>query len=452
MTVEPSPARVPGTLLALLVVGLAWAVLQLWGLGLTPFHTRGEPREAVVVQDLVAHNRWILPRRNAVELPRKPPLFYWLAGAAARARGAVDEASVRLPSAVQSGRGRAARHRRRGGDDRTGRGRCRRRGPPQQLRVAARRDGGTRRHDARLRPHVGVRRAAAVPPTRAHRVVVSGVRRCRLGDVGQGDPRPRHSGCCRSRCSASIDRSLAPLRRLHPLRGVLFVAIVAGAWYAAAAAQGGRAFLTIVANENVVRIVGAKSASLGHVHGLGYLVGALLAGLLPWTLLLPSTALALWRDRASARPARPAPLRVAVEPGGLCAVRRREQQTRRLPVAAVSRRRAADRLVGAARVARTRQLGRPARVLIVVLWALAILCALLAVAAAAERAGIPLLAWLPELGRGRSVRAPDRRRGRLPRCRASSRCCSASPRSPRWPVPSPPVSRARARCSCHSPF
>jgi hypothetical protein len=103
MTVEPSPARVPGTLLALLVMGLAWAVLQLWGLGLTPFHTRGEPREAVVVQDLVAHNRWILPRRNAVELPRKPPLFYWLAGAAAGARGAVDEASVRLPSAVQSG-------------------------------------------------------------------------------------------------------------------------------------------------------------------------------------------------------------------------------------------------------------------------------------------------------------------------------------------------------------
>jgi 4-amino-4-deoxy-L-arabinose transferase-like glycosyltransferase len=70
---------------------------------LTPFHTRGEPREAVVVQDLVARGDWILPRRNATVLPRKPPLFYWLGGAVARARGVVDEAGVRLPSALLSG-------------------------------------------------------------------------------------------------------------------------------------------------------------------------------------------------------------------------------------------------------------------------------------------------------------------------------------------------------------
>jgi len=55
------------------------------------------------VQDLVRHGNWILPRRNGVQLPRKPPLFYWLAAGAARVRGAVDEASVRLPSALQSG-------------------------------------------------------------------------------------------------------------------------------------------------------------------------------------------------------------------------------------------------------------------------------------------------------------------------------------------------------------
>ena len=158
-----------------------------------------------------------------------------------------------------------------------------------------------------------------------------------------------------------VDRSLAPLRRLHPLRGVLFVAIVAGAWYAAAAAQGGRAFLTIVANENFVRIVGAKSASLGHVHGAR--LPRRRAARRPAAVDAPP---AQHRARAVAgsrqhRPARPAPLRVAVEPGGVRAVRGREQQARRLPVAAVSRRRAADRLVGAARVARTRRLGRPAR-------------------------------------------------------------------------------------------
>ena len=37
----------------LAVVGAAWAVLQLYGLAFTPFYTTGEPREAVVVQDIV---------------------------------------------------------------------------------------------------------------------------------------------------------------------------------------------------------------------------------------------------------------------------------------------------------------------------------------------------------------------------------------------------------------
>ena len=40
-----------------------------------------------------------------MQLPRKPPLFYWLGGVAAHVRGTVDEASVRLPSAVLSGVG-----------------------------------------------------------------------------------------------------------------------------------------------------------------------------------------------------------------------------------------------------------------------------------------------------------------------------------------------------------
>ena len=85
---EPSSeSRAAGMIVALTAVALAWAVLQLWGLGRTPFHTRGEPREAVVVQDLVAHQHWILPRRNGTQLPRKPPLFYWLGGAAALALG-----------------------------------------------------------------------------------------------------------------------------------------------------------------------------------------------------------------------------------------------------------------------------------------------------------------------------------------------------------------------------
>src|SRR5499426_3759322 len=90
------------------LIGAAAALLQLAGLSRSPFHTKGEPREAVVVQDLVRRGDWVLPQRAGVNLPRKPPLFYWLGGVVAKARGVVDEAGVRLPSSILSGIGCAA--------------------------------------------------------------------------------------------------------------------------------------------------------------------------------------------------------------------------------------------------------------------------------------------------------------------------------------------------------
>jgi 4-amino-4-deoxy-L-arabinose transferase-like glycosyltransferase len=96
-----------------------------------------------------------------------------------------------------------------------------------------------------------------------------------------------------------LDRSLGFAWRLRPIRGLIGVLAVTGAWYAAAAAQGGRDFVSIVVNENFVRAVGAPHFSLGHRHSIAYLLIALLAGLLPWTVLLPSMGLALWRDRRS---------------------------------------------------------------------------------------------------------------------------------------------------------
>ena len=97
------PAPRARTAAVLVAVALIWVVVQIYALSLTPFHTRGEAREAILVQELVRHGDWILPRRNGVQLPRKPPLFYWLAALTARAAGALDEASIRLPSALMSG-------------------------------------------------------------------------------------------------------------------------------------------------------------------------------------------------------------------------------------------------------------------------------------------------------------------------------------------------------------
>ena len=401
MTSEPT-ASWPATLLALVVLALAWALLQLWGLGATPFHTRGEPREAVVVQDLVTHNRWLLPRRNAVELPRKPPLFYWLAGAASRALGRVDELTVRLPSALQSGvaallvAGAAAVTI---GPVAGGAAGLVLLSSFEWLRAAT-----AARVDMTLTFGLTLAFVGLLLFRRRERALwlVVFYLGCIWATLAKGIPGPVIPAFMVV-LLCLLDLSLTPLWRMRPLRGAIAVVLVAGAWYAAAAAQAGRPFLTIVANENLVRIVGAKSAGLGHVHGFGYLVGVLLAGLLPWTLLLPSVVLALVRDRATfdRRDPRIFALIWSVAVFLPFAVATSKRGVYLLPLYP-----AVALLIGwwierVWRGATSISVLRP--VLAGVLWVLALVCALIAVAAIGERAGMPLLAWLPSLGRGRSV-------------------------------------------------
>jgi 4-amino-4-deoxy-L-arabinose transferase-like glycosyltransferase len=66
----------------------------------TPFYTKGEAREAVLVQAMRAEGNYVLPLRNGNEIPSKPPLFHWLAAAAATIDGEVSELSTRAPSVV----------------------------------------------------------------------------------------------------------------------------------------------------------------------------------------------------------------------------------------------------------------------------------------------------------------------------------------------------------------
>lgn len=402
VSADETPPTWPGTILAMGVVAAAWAVLQLWGLERTPFHTHGEPREAIVVQDLVARHHWILPRRNGVSLPRKPPLFYWLAGATSRAVGRVDERSIRLPSALQSGVAAllvtAATAALVGAPAGAAAGLALL-SSFEWLRAAT-----SARVDMTLTfgltlVFVGLLLFRSREHTVWRLLVYLGAAWATLakGIPGLAIPALQIALLC------ALDRSLQPLRRLRPILGLVIVVLVAGAWYAAATAEAGRAFLAIVANENLVRIVGATSANLGHAHGVGYLVGALLAGLLPWTLLLPGVALALWRDRATLERRDPRLFALLWSAAVF------------LPYAVASSKRgvyllplypAVALLIGwwAQRVWRgLTRLGALRAVLAALLWPLALLCALFAVAALAERAGVPLLAWLPDLARGRAA-------------------------------------------------
>lgn len=79
---------------------LLCAVLYFSHLGVFPFFNKGEPREAVVVQDITHNGNWLFPRRMGSGVPSKPPLFHWFAAGASVIRGRVTEVTTRLPSAV----------------------------------------------------------------------------------------------------------------------------------------------------------------------------------------------------------------------------------------------------------------------------------------------------------------------------------------------------------------
>ena len=85
--------------LTLLLVCLNALLLLPW-LGLAPFSTRGEPREAIVAQSILRDGRWILPSGYGTDVPSKPPFLHWMIALGSIPSGAVSEASARLPSAL----------------------------------------------------------------------------------------------------------------------------------------------------------------------------------------------------------------------------------------------------------------------------------------------------------------------------------------------------------------
>ncbi|MGH7772397.1 MAG: ArnT family glycosyltransferase [Candidatus Binatia bacterium] len=69
-------------------------------LGWFPFFNKGEPREALVVQEIFLHGNWLFPLKWGEEIPSKPPLFHWFAALSSIAWGEVTEATARFPSAL----------------------------------------------------------------------------------------------------------------------------------------------------------------------------------------------------------------------------------------------------------------------------------------------------------------------------------------------------------------
>ena len=100
---DASPAsREPRRARWLLAVTLAVAALAIYlpAIGVGDFVGDDEALDAGVVAEMARAGDWFFPEFNGEYLPPKPPLFYWAARAVSVVRGSVDEASLRIPSAV----------------------------------------------------------------------------------------------------------------------------------------------------------------------------------------------------------------------------------------------------------------------------------------------------------------------------------------------------------------
>jgi 4-amino-4-deoxy-L-arabinose transferase-like glycosyltransferase len=87
--------RTPAPLLLVLAAAVAIAAMS-QGIG-APFQKDAEPQSAMWIAS-VAHGHLLVPRDLYGHLVEKPPLFYWLSGAVARAMGGVNEARSRFVS------------------------------------------------------------------------------------------------------------------------------------------------------------------------------------------------------------------------------------------------------------------------------------------------------------------------------------------------------------------
>ncbi|RIL09159.1 MAG: hypothetical protein DCC75_07195 [Proteobacteria bacterium] len=262
------------------------ALLILPGLSSRPFHSRGEAREALVAQDMFASSNYILPRGYSGVVPSKPPMLHWLISLAAGLCGEVDELSSRLPSALCS------------------------------IIFCL---GFFAFLQARTDP-----RAAFLAPL----ILVSSAEWLRSSSVARVDmtfsvfmagalissyvwiEEKRSRGVP---CFPVIFLSLATLAKgpvalvlaaailgVHTLFGterskvvkwitpivliVLPALLLPLVWYLLAAREGGEAFVEKIHYENVARFLGTQEDQ-PHKHGVFYLFGALLVGLLPWSIL-----------------------------------------------------------------------------------------------------------------------------------------------------------------------
>jgi 4-amino-4-deoxy-L-arabinose transferase-like glycosyltransferase len=266
----------------------------------TPFYTKGEAREAVLVQAMRTEGNYVLPFRNGNEIPSKPPLFHWLAAAAAAIGGRVTEFSTRLPSVA----------------------------------AAALAIGVTAVLGARMFSSIAGWVAAivlgssvtffvAATSARVDMVLTAAITLALAAFYSDWSGRRAGLGpCFHAAVAAAVlakgpigfvmpwlivmvflasirDREYAGL--LRPLAAAAWLVLPA-AWYAAAYVLAGEAFLAKqLVQENFQRLLDSEGGATGHVKPFYAHLPLLLGGLAPWSLMWIAAAGYASRECFSAR-------------------------------------------------------------------------------------------------------------------------------------------------------
>jgi 4-amino-4-deoxy-L-arabinose transferase-like glycosyltransferase len=271
----------------------AWPILLIFGvalylvnLGGYPLYTKGEPREAVTIFDIVHGGGIILPQRAGVELPSKPLLMHWMAALISLVAGGVNEFSVRLPSAGLAIAGVIVCYFyvRRLFDNVTAFIAALILATTFQYLQAA--TGA--RVDMTLTFFMEVAFfefiLMAEGLTRRWMLLYLSIALAVLtkGPIGLILP-----GLV-ALIWIALERRWGMLRKMNLVRGAIVVLILAGGWYVAALIEGGPGFFRKqILTENLLRFAGGGDFHEGHIHPFYYMELALLAGFLPWTILLP---------------------------------------------------------------------------------------------------------------------------------------------------------------------
>ena len=275
--------------------------LYFWGLGDIPFYTKGEPREAVELQEIVHNGDWILPMRNGHELPSKPPLFHWLGSIVSLVTGRVDELSARFPSAL------LATLTVLGvfwvGAERWGTPAGAFAGFVLATNFEWMRAATSARVDMTLTAFLvaaflgfWVSASWRTPPKGplAFFYVSMGLAALGKGPVGIILPGLVAFVYFAIRRQLTLARILS----FRPFVGGAVAIAIPGLWYALAIAFGGEAFVhKQLYVENLGRFFSAGSSGAGHEHSVFYLVGGFFTGFAPWSLFVLPLAFYLWQHR-----------------------------------------------------------------------------------------------------------------------------------------------------------